>query len=71
MPTNVPLPYQATRSEVRKWYYKIPTSTVNQVIKAAIVEVNKNAIVKTNPRTHALNSHHLEFIYNELGKPKL
>lgn len=64
-----PLPSQATKAEVRDWYRKISTRTVNQVIKAAILEANKTAVVKTSIRAHSLNRHHLEFIFDELGRP--
>lgn len=67
--TQQQLPYQATKREVRRWYYKIPTRTVNQVIKASIVEVNRTSTIKTSLRTHALNRRHLKFIINELGRP--
>lgn len=65
------LPHQATKQEVRRWYRKIPTRTVNQVIKASIKSNNKVATIPTSIRTHALNRHHLEFIFEELGKPNL
>jgi len=69
--TTQRLPHQATKQEVRKWYHKIPTRTVNQIIKAAIIEVNKTTNIQTSLRTHALNRHHLTYIIDELGKPNL
>lgn len=62
-------PKQVKKKEVRDWYYKIPARHLNEVIKGAIIEINKTSEVQISINCHSLNQHHLEFIFKELGKP--
>lgn len=71
MYNNTPIPHQATKIELRRWYRKIPTRTLNQVIKAAVKAQNEIATIPTSKRAHVLNKHHLKFIFEELGRPKI
>lgn len=71
MNTKNPLPSQATKAEVRDWYWKLPDRVVRQVIAAAVKNVNKTALIKTSKKSQSLNYKHLEIIYEELGKPKI
>ncbi|OAB79739.1 hypothetical protein [Cochleicola gelatinilyticus] len=61
------VPKIAPKSKIFTMYNQLSSELVRQVIRAAIIHVNKNSSVQSSLRIRILNEKHILFIVNELG----